>query len=392
MPKGVAVRSGSYLPNVADKGRKKSETMDIPLTRWSVQVFSGSVQPRSRLYESPSQMGKHGGQKAFETRWQKKCNRLRMAECARQDGCATSWARIVFSELKPMSSFSEEKILNKLPSATMERNSTTAYFQSVSSYWDEVYSRRDVYGVIYQLRLANVLALVDGLALPTGSRILDLGCGVGVLSVALAKRGYHVEAVDAATAMIDHTRRRAAEAAAEEHVNATVGDAHRLDFPDRAFPLALSVGVIPWLDLPQRAIGELARVIKPGGYLLLTADNSQRLDLLLDPLRSPAFSWMRRTIKNILGFSWQYPAAMGSVCSARHSIQEIDQLFAAAGLKRVCTETVGFGPFTFFDRRFFSGWFGVKVHRMLQYFATLGCPGLSSTGAHIIVLAKKLPE
>lgn len=62
---------------------------------------------------------------------------------------------------------------------------------------------------------AEVEFLIELLALPAGSRIVDIGCGAGRHAVALAQRGYRVTGVDLSTGMLTEAR-KAAEAAAVE--------------------------------------------------------------------------------------------------------------------------------------------------------------------------------
>jgi ubiquinone/menaquinone biosynthesis C-methylase UbiE len=277
------------------------------------------------------------------------------------------------------------------PSTTAKEASVKAYFQSGATYWDDVYQHQDVRGLRYRERLKSVLKLVDRCPLPLGSHVLDLGSGAGVYSVALAKRGYFVEAVDAAPAMIENTRRHAVEAQVNDRVTTSVGSVYHLAFPNEAFSMALAIGVIPWLESPQKAVAELARVIKPGGYLVMTADNRKRLDVLLDPLKSPAFSPARKMAKSVFRipyWGWHTPPP-GTVYASDHSIAEVDELLATAQLRKVRAETLGFGPFTFFDHEFLPNWLSVKAHRVLQYLGKLGCPGLRSAGWQIVILARK---
>src|SRR5216117_3967363 len=85
------------------------------------------------------------------------------------------------------------------------------YFQSTLAYWDEIYREGGVYQTIYQRRRTVALSLVDKLALPAGSRVLEVGCAHGLTTVALAERGFSVEAVDAVPEMISAARIRAQE-------------------------------------------------------------------------------------------------------------------------------------------------------------------------------------
>ena len=285
----------------------------------------------------------------------------------------------------------EEAALENQFGATSKEATVKAYFQVGAAYWNDVYQKHNVRATRYQERLKSVLKLVDRCSLPSGSHILDLGSGAGIYTVALAKRGCLVEAVDAAPAMLERTSRNAAEAQVDNLVKTSVASVYRLPFRDAAFAMVLAIGVVPWLDSPQHAIAELARVIKPGGYLVMTADNRRRLDVLLDPLKSPLLSPARNMAKSILRFSYsqRHPGPAGTVYASDHSIGEVEELLASAQLSRLHVETLGFGPFTFFDREFVPEWLGVKTHRFLQWFGKLGCPGLRSAGWQIVVLGRK---
>jgi ubiquinone/menaquinone biosynthesis C-methylase UbiE len=174
-----------------------------------------------------------------------------------------------------------------------------------------------------------------------------------------------------------------------DRVDACAGDVHRLAFPQGAFDLVLAIGVIPWLDSPQKAIDELARVVKSSGYLLVTADNSKRLDVLLDPLKSPGFSKARQFVKKVFRISWWNAASQDGVCSFQHSVEEMDRFVGAARLKKISAETVGFGPFTVLDHNFLPDSIGVRTHNALQFLAKLRLPGVYSAGSHILMLAQK---
>jgi SAM-dependent methyltransferase len=111
--------------------------------------------------------------------------------------------------------------------------------------------------------------LVRRLGPKEGERWLDVGCGVGAVSMRAARAGADVTGVDLSDVMIETARRRAAEEGLE--IAYEVGDAEQLPVPDAGFDVvSSSVGVI---FAPDQAVAarELARVVKPGGRLGVTA-------------------------------------------------------------------------------------------------------------------------
>ena len=283
----------------------------------------------------------------------------------------------------------EERLFEKPLAVRPAENAVATYFGNNAPTWNAMYTRRDLWGDIHQQRLARFLAWVDRLNVPVETVVADIGCGAGLATLALAQRGFCVEATDVANAMIEIARQNAVAAGVQARVRANVGDIYHLGFPEAAFGLVLSIGVIPWLQSPGEAIAELARIVKPGGYLLFTADNRSRLAHLLDPATSPALGWARRGLKAILRRSNPTVSSQGSVRSYRHSLGEVDAFLNQAGLERVHSETLGFGPFTIFHRKLLPTNMEVAVNHGLQRLADMRWPLFRATGAQFLVLAKK---
>jgi ubiquinone/menaquinone biosynthesis C-methylase UbiE len=101
-------------------------------------------------------------------------------------------------------------------------------------------------------RIAAFLAPIEG------RRILDVGTGTGRAAIALAKRGAIVTGVDASAEMLEVARRRAAETQAT--VTFSQGDAHRLEFPDRAFDAVVCLRVLMHTPDWRASLRELCRV------------------------------------------------------------------------------------------------------------------------------------
>ncbi|MFV1960132.1 MAG: bifunctional demethylmenaquinone methyltransferase/2-methoxy-6-polyprenyl-1,4-benzoquinol methylase UbiE [Planctomycetota bacterium] len=106
---------------------------------------------------------------------------------------------------------------------------------------------------------------VDLLALEGAERVLDVCTGTGDLAVALLEGGAgRVEGCDFAPAMIDLARKKAG-----DRVRFRVADALALPYGDGAFDVVtVAFGVRNFHDL-DRGLGEMARVVRPGGRLLV---------------------------------------------------------------------------------------------------------------------------
>ncbi len=104
----------------------------------------------------------------------------------------------------------------------------------------------------------------------SGGRLLDVGCGLGDAAVALAADlggGGEVVGIDASAQMISAARERAG--AARCPVRFTVGDALALDEPDDSFDIVRCERTLQWLADPAAAVAEMARVLRPGGWIFL---------------------------------------------------------------------------------------------------------------------------
>jgi len=127
-----------------------------------------------------------------------------------------------------------------------------------------------------------------------GSRVLDLGCGTGVLSKILADAGAEVVGIDASEPYLEAARRH------RFHPNATyeLGDICRMRFEDGSFDAAVSTLVLDLLPDAEPAVAEMRRATRPGGvvacalhdfwgapYASLVWDTGAVLDLGMAALR-----------------------------------------------------------------------------------------------------------
>src|SRR5258708_3096243 len=184
------------------------------------------------------------------------------------------------------------------PEAGNRQRLVNERFESHAQDWDELYQKDDLFSVIIRRRHDLALGWIDDLELPAGSRVLEIGPGAGVMTAALARRGFRVTGADSASRMIAIARPRAEQAVTQQASYADQGettagaglmlaDAHRLPVAAETFRLVVALGVVPWLNSAQVAADEMPPVLPPAAYLLLNASNRRRLRLLPDPSPRP---------------------------------------------------------------------------------------------------------
>ena len=260
-----------------------------------------------------------------------------------------------------------------------------ACFGEAATYWRDVYVEEGLQGLVYRQRMQTVLGWIDALSLPPGTTVLEVGCGAGHTAVELARRGFDVECTDSSREMVSLTSERIADAGLSDAMTASVADVHALPHPAESFALVVAVGVLPWLHSPERGIEELARVLRPGGRAIVTADNRLRLNMLVDPSENPLLAPLKvpwHDLKRRRGWRPSGPSPR------LHSPSNVDRMLVAAGMEPERWKTLGFGPFTVLHRPILGGRLGVSLHRWLQGLADRGMPGLRRAGWHYRSLAR----
>src|SRR5436190_16207145 len=108
-------------------------------------------------------------------------------------------------------------------------------------------------------RLTNQ-AFVQFLHVPPGSRILEVGSGLGLLASAVAEAAANVSVVG-----LEQSPAQIAAAARDSRVQYVQGDAHRLQFGDESFDLVYARYVLEHVADPETVLKEMRRVTRQGG-------------------------------------------------------------------------------------------------------------------------------
>jgi ubiquinone/menaquinone biosynthesis C-methylase UbiE len=127
-------------------------------------------------------------------------------------------------------------------------------------------------------------------------RLLDLGAGMGGFAVAAALRGARVVASEYNPAYCEIVRLRAARHGLRLPVFNAAGEA--LPFADASFDTVVAWDVIEHVQSPVAMLGEIARVLRPGGHCLLTAINRRAW---VDPhYHMRGINWLPRPLAEAL--------------------------------------------------------------------------------------------
>ena len=184
-----------------------------------------------------------------------------------------------------------------------------------AAYWDHLWLAQSSEHTYASAEKGN-LGYFEGVFtryLPRSGRILEAGCGLARLVLALRVRGYDVEGVEWAQETVQLVKE------AQPQIPVRVGDVTHLDVPDGWYAAYISLGVVEHLrGGPEPFLREAWRVLEPGGVALISV---------------PYYSPLRRA-KALLGFYGQ-PHAGLSFYQYAFAEREFDGFLRQAGFRVV---------------------------------------------------------
>lgn len=145
--------------------------------------------------------------------------------------------------------------------------------EEVNGYWDQR-SRgfsESVNNEWVEKGSVPVNGIIERLQACKGSSFLDVGCGPGYYSVALAGMGFDVTGVDYSEEMLFQAKKNASEHNVDPEFIRS--DAASLPFKDGSFDFIVSRNVLWNLSEPKKAYSEMLRVLRPGGKAFLADGN-----------------------------------------------------------------------------------------------------------------------
>jgi len=153
-------------------------------------------------------------------------------------------------------------------SATRTEFAAVSYHASLANDWEHRYQKRS-----FQVRQNVLLKSLQGRDL-AGTLWLDAGCGTGTLARWLATRGCSVLGVDAASEMVFAANQFAQSQNYSDRLSfVRITTIARLALDDRSLDGILCSSVLEYVSDPSVCLLEFARVLKPGGLLLVSVPN-----------------------------------------------------------------------------------------------------------------------
>jgi len=124
-----------------------------------------------------------------------------------------------------------------------------------------------------QISFVSQKRIVIQMLLGGRGRLLEVGCGPGIMLPDLLAMGFDVRAIDVSAEMIRRAEQRMTGHPLARRCRLAVGDVERLEFGEGAFDAVLAMGVLEYLPACDGALREMVRVLRPGGHLVLTVPN-----------------------------------------------------------------------------------------------------------------------
>ncbi|MBE5774623.1 MAG: class I SAM-dependent methyltransferase [Clostridiales bacterium] len=133
-------------------------------------------------------------------------------------------------------------------------------------FWDKVASVYDLFEDVYNRKVYRGTGKTVADEIKPTDEVLECACGTGAISVYIAPVCKHLIATDYSEGMLKQTAKKVRQYA---NVEIRQADMTRLDYPDSRFDAVVAGNVIHLLDDPITAVGEMLRVCKPGGKVII---------------------------------------------------------------------------------------------------------------------------
>ncbi len=178
------------------------------------------------------------------------------------------------------------------------QSTSTDFFGAHATRWLGLYGVKPAFMDRLELFTDSVKS-----ALPDGTgRVLDFGCGPGVIAMAIAESGYDVVGMDGAELMIETARKEQARRGIE-NAEFRVMDAREFSIPPESFDAVVCSSVIEYVEDDAALVKKLIGTLRPGGRLVISVPNAASLIGKTEDLLRDTVVFARRAGGQHLGYS-----------------------------------------------------------------------------------------
>jgi 2-polyprenyl-3-methyl-5-hydroxy-6-metoxy-1,4-benzoquinol methylase len=149
---------------------------------------------------------------------------------------------------------------------------TPEFFDTEAAEWSERYSRDPR----FRRRFERITGLLDKVIPAVPGRALDVGCGEGIFSRYLARKGWNITAIDASPDMIEEARNYELQITNYElkgEIDFQNSSLESFDEVPNAFDVILSLSSLEYIEDDEAAIQKFHQLLKPGGLLVVSVPN-----------------------------------------------------------------------------------------------------------------------
>ena len=129
-------------------------------------------------------------------------------------------------------------------------------------------------------------------------KILEAGCGTGRILIPLTNKGYNIDGFDLSKGMLTELNKK------DKRIKTKIGDIEKIPYKDNSYDLVYSITVLMHMTKINKAIEELLRVTKKGGYVIFDLPNKEsiwtKLSIILNSKKKRSLLYSRKDIKKIL--------------------------------------------------------------------------------------------
>ncbi|MEP6714281.1 MAG: class I SAM-dependent methyltransferase [Terriglobia bacterium] len=219
-----------------------------------------------------------------------------------------------------------------------ETDAVVRFFDQRAAAYDREYDDESPGGYALRIRRRKVMDLFDG----DGGKVLDVGCGPGMMASEVLRRDCEFWGVDPSENMIDICRSRFGTV---KRAHFVIADALNLGLPDASFDLVMCMGVMDALQDRQLAVREMIRVLKPGGTLIITfTSQSSPYAVWKRNIFYPLVSVWHRLLAKIQGKPGPV-LQLGGKTRSHYSERSAGELIESEGPAIVASERFYYNPF-----------------------------------------------